>query len=229
MVRGMDKAIGYYRTSSSTNVGDDKDSQHRQRRAVRSYAKANKVRLLGEFYDAGVSGDLPLVERESWAGMLETMEEQGVSLIIVESADRLARSLVVQELTVMLLKERGITLLTSTGQNLTDNDDPSTVAMRQMAGVFSEYEKQRLVLKMRAARERIRAEGRRCEGQLGYAHTDHHLVDLAKGLRRKKKNRSYRKISAQLFELGYKTKNGKPFGADQVKKLCSYTATETAG
>ena len=205
------------------------DSQHRQRRAVRSYAKANKVRLIGEFYDAGVSGELPLVERESWAGMLETMEEQGVSLIIVESADRLARSLVVQELTVMLLKERGITLLTSTGQNLTDNDDPSTVAMRQMAGVFSEYEKQRLVLKMRAARERIRAEGRRCEGQLGYAHTDHHLVDLAKGLRRKKKNRSYRKISAQLFELGYKTKTGKPFGADQVKKLCSYTAMETAG
>jgi DNA invertase Pin-like site-specific DNA recombinase len=222
----MDKAIGYYRTSSSTNVGDDKDSQHRQRRAVRSYAKANKVRLQAEFYDAGVSGDLPLVERGSWAGMLETMENEGVSLIIVESADRLARSLVVQELTVMLLKEKGIRLLTSTGQNLTDNDDPSTVAMRQMAGVFSEYEKQRLVLKLRAARERIRAEGRRCEGQIGYAHTDHDLVDLAKGLRRKKKNRSYRNIAAQLFELGYQTKNGKPFGADQVKKLCSYTPME---
>jgi DNA invertase Pin-like site-specific DNA recombinase len=222
----MDKAIGYYRTSSSTNVGDDKDSQHRQRRAVRSYAKANKVRLQAEFYDAGVSGDLPLVERGSWAGMLETMENEGVSLIIVESADRLARSLVVQELTVMLLKEKGIRLLTSTGQNLTDNDDPSTVAMRQMAGVFSEYEKQRLVLKLRAARERIRAEGRRCEGQIGYAHTDHDLVDLAKGLRSKKKNRSYRNIAAQLFELGYQTKNGKPFGADQVKKLCSYTPME---
>jgi len=207
-------------------VGDDKDSQHRQRRAVRSYAKANKVRLLAEFYDAGVSGDLPLVERGSWAGMLETMENEGVSLIIVESADRLARSLVVQELTVMLLKEKGIRLLTSTGQNLTDNDDPSTVAMRQMAGVFSEYEKQRLVLKLRAARERIRAQGRRCEGALGYAHIDPGLIDLAKRMRRKKKDRSYRKISAQLFELGYQTKNGKPFGADQVKKLCSYTPME---
>ena len=219
----MIKAIAYYRTSSATNVGDDKDSQHRQRRAVRSYAKANKVGLVAEFYDAGVSGDLPLVERESWAGMLETMEGEGISLVLVESADRLARSLVVQELTVMLLKERGITLCTSTGQNLTDNDDPSTVAMRQMAGVFSEYEKQRLVLKLRAARERIRAEGRRCEGQLGYAYKDPGLVDLAKSMRRKKKNRSYRKIATQLFELGYKTKNGKPFGADQVKKLCSYT------
>ena len=222
----MDKAIAYYRTSSSTNVGDDKDSQPRQRRAVRSYAKANKVRLLTEFYDAGVSGELPLVERGSWAGMLETMENEGVSLIIVESADRLARSLVVQELTVMMLKEKGITMLTSTGQNLTDNDDPSAVAMRQMVGVFSEYEKQRLVLKLRAARERIRAQGRRCEGALGYAHIDPGLIDLAKRMRRKKKDRSYRKISAQLFELGYQTKTGKPFGADQVKKICSYTPME---
>ena len=103
----------------------------------------------------------------------------------------------------MLLKERGVTMVTSTGQNLTDNDDPSTVAMRQMAGVFAEYEKQRLVLKLRAARERIRAQGRRCEGALGYAHIDPGLIDLAKRMRRKKTNRSYRKIAAQLYDLGY--------------------------
>ena len=34
------EAIGYMRTSSATNVGDGKDSEARQRKAIESYAKA---------------------------------------------------------------------------------------------------------------------------------------------------------------------------------------------
>jgi len=228
-VSGMEKrqnAIAYYRTSSATNVGDDKDSQHRQRRAVRAYAKENNIRLVGEFYDACVSGEMPLVERESWAGMSEIMEEEGISIVLVESADRLARSLVVQELSVLMMQDLGITIMTSAGQNITDDIDPAKVAMRQMAGVFSQYEKQRIVLKLRTAREQIRMREGRCEGRRGYKFTDHDLIKLAKGMRRKRKNRSYRDIADQLFRLGYKTSTGKKFGADQVQKLCRYRLME---
>ena len=34
------EAVGYMRTSSSTNVGADKDSEKRQRAAIESYAKS---------------------------------------------------------------------------------------------------------------------------------------------------------------------------------------------
>ena len=34
----MKKAVAYYRTSSMSNVGEDKDSLKRQQRAVETYA-----------------------------------------------------------------------------------------------------------------------------------------------------------------------------------------------
>ena len=41
--------------------------------------------------------------------------------------------------------------------------------MRQVAGAFAEYEKARLVAKLRAARDRKRAAGGRAEGRKGHA------------------------------------------------------------
>jgi hypothetical protein len=58
------KAIAYYRTSSATNVGTDKDSLTRQKSAVTAYAKRHGIRIADEFYDAAVSGADPIV-RES--------------------------------------------------------------------------------------------------------------------------------------------------------------------
>lgn len=53
---------------------------------------------------------------------------------------------------------------------LTDNSDPSRVMMRQIAGAFHQYEKARLVAKLRGARERKRkAIGQKVEGRKSYA------------------------------------------------------------
>jgi DNA invertase Pin-like site-specific DNA recombinase len=49
-------AIAYLRTSSATNVGADKDSDKRQRRAIEVYAKHSGYELVAEFYDKAVSG-----------------------------------------------------------------------------------------------------------------------------------------------------------------------------
>jgi DNA invertase Pin-like site-specific DNA recombinase len=42
-------AYGYMRTSSSTNIGADKDSERRQRHAIESYAKAHGYEVAGWF------------------------------------------------------------------------------------------------------------------------------------------------------------------------------------
>jgi hypothetical protein len=47
-------------------------------------------------------------------------------------------------------------VLTANGDDLTDSGDPSRVMMRQIAGSFAEYEKVRLVSKLKGARERKR-------------------------------------------------------------------------
>jgi DNA invertase Pin-like site-specific DNA recombinase len=50
----MTKAFGYMRTSSAANVGEDKDSETRQRLAIQGYADANGIEIAGWFYDAKV-------------------------------------------------------------------------------------------------------------------------------------------------------------------------------
>ena len=49
-------AIAYLRTSSAANVGADKDSDRRQREAMQAFACRAGYELVGEFYDAAVSG-----------------------------------------------------------------------------------------------------------------------------------------------------------------------------
>ena len=75
--------------------------------------------------------------------------------VIVEDASRFARELMAQELGITLLISRGVKLLTASGDDLTASDDPTRKMMRQIAGAFAEYEKARLVSKLRHARERV--------------------------------------------------------------------------
>jgi len=57
--------------------------------------------------------------------------------------------------------------VSASGEDLTDSDDLGRKMMRQVAGAFMEYEKGRLVAKLRGARERSakkdREEGQRPE------------------------------------------------------------------
>jgi hypothetical protein len=49
--RNLVQAVGYVRTSSATNVGHDKDSEPRQRRAIERFAKAAGFVVVDWFND----------------------------------------------------------------------------------------------------------------------------------------------------------------------------------
>jgi DNA invertase Pin-like site-specific DNA recombinase len=156
-------ALAYLRTSSATNV--DGDSSERQRAAIRAYAERAGIEVVGEFYDAAVSGADPLESRPGFVAMLDRIEGNGVRLVLVEDASRFARALMVQELGLLAMQRRGVRVVTASGEDLTAADDPARVAMRQVAGAFAEFEKARLVHKLRGARDRAStAAGRRVEG-----------------------------------------------------------------
>ncbi len=53
------EVVGYMRTSSATNVGDGKDSEARQRKAIEGYAQTSGAVIVDWFYDAAVSGGRP--------------------------------------------------------------------------------------------------------------------------------------------------------------------------
>jgi hypothetical protein len=94
--------------------------------------------------------------------------------------------------------------------------------MRQIAGAFSEYEKARLVAKLRAARERKRVATGKCEGRKTHAELNPELVREARRLRRrlpKGGQRSLRDVSAELARLGHLNAAGRPFSASSVKSM----------
>jgi len=224
------RAVAYLRTSSAANVGADKDSDARQRAAIQRYAKSTGYELVGEFFDAAVSGADPLEARPGFAALLDTLEGNGTRVVIVEDASRFARDLITQELGILSLIRRGVRVLTSGGDDLTESEDPTRKLMRQVAGAFAEYERARLVAKLRHARDRKRDRGERVEGRPPAHVLYPKAVAEAKRLRRASpktgERRSYRDISAALAKAGLLTKAGKAFTATAVKRMVEGPASE---
>lgn len=139
--------------------------------------------LVDEFNDEAVSGADAIEARPGFAALLDRIESNGVRVVIVEDASRFARHVLVQELGVMALQQRGVKVYTAGGDELTATDDPSKVMVRQMMAAFAQFEKARLVAKLAVARKRKREATGKCEGRKGHAELRPEVVKMAKELR----------------------------------------------
>src|SRR5262245_32082291 len=98
------EAVAYLRTSWATNVGAEEGNDKRQRDAIQAFARRDGYEIVDEFYDAAVEGADPVQERPGFAALLERLKGNGVRTIIVETANRFARDLIVQETGHRMLK-----------------------------------------------------------------------------------------------------------------------------
>jgi DNA invertase Pin-like site-specific DNA recombinase len=219
----MKPAFGYTRTSSAANVGDDKDSEKRQRAAITAFARSAGYRIAGWYRDPAVSGADPVTDRPGFAAMLEELVADGVCAIIVESPDRFARDLAVQLAGHDYLRGLGLDLVPASAPEHFLEDTPTAVLVRQVLGAISQFEKATLVAKLRAARDRKRKEtGRKVEGRPSHAEERPEVVSLARRLRRKRRDgtrASLREVSAKLARAGYVNVNGKPFAPISVSNM----------
>ena len=143
------KALAYVRTSSAANVGTDKDSETRQRVAIEGFAKRTGYEVVDWFADPAVSGADAIEARPSFSTILARIAGNGVSTIIVETASRFARDLIVQETGYRLLRDQGITLIASDSPEAFLDDTPTAVLIRQVLGAVSQFEKAMLVSKLK--------------------------------------------------------------------------------
>jgi DNA invertase Pin-like site-specific DNA recombinase len=228
MSRKKAPAFAYLRTSSAANVGVDKDSHVRQREAVERFGRSAGFEVVGEFYDAAVSGADAVDARPGFAQMLERIAREGVRTIIVETANRFARDLIVQETGHKKLRELGIELIAADSPDSFVVDTPTAVMVRQILGAVAQFEKAALVAKLRAARTRAKKSRGKCEGRksLGELHPD--AVVLARRLRRASPKRhksgeqrrmSLRAISAELAAAGHLNEHGAPFNHLSIAKM----------
>ena len=220
--KGKVPAIAYLRTSSAANVGADKDSDRRQREAIASFAKRAEYELVAEFYDAAVSGADPIDSRAGFSAMLERIEGNGVRTIIVETASRFARDLMVQEVGHAKLRERGIDLIAADSPGSFIDDTPTAKLVRQVLGAISEFDKAMTVAKLRGARERKRRDTGKCEGRKSHAELQPELVALVRQLRRRRPKggqRSLREISAELAVRGFINERGNAYSAASINSM----------
>ena len=217
MTRKKIQAVAYLRTSSAANVGPDKDSDKRQLAAIAAYAKAAGVEIVETFYDEAVSGADLIETRPGFRAMLERLLSNGVRTIVVETANRFARDLMVQEVGYAMLKERGIELIATDKPDAFLDDTPTAVLIRQVLGAVSQFEKAMLVSKLRGARDRKRATGVKVEGRKSHAELRPEVVELARQLHRKQL--SLREIAAELFAAGHATKRGRTFSSSAIASM----------
>ena len=218
------KAFGYLRVSGKGQAGEDKHGLQRQREAIQRYAKSNKVEVVEWFTDAGVSGATELDNRPALGELVLAVETNGVSDVLVERLDRLARDLVVQELILARFKRSGVRL-TSVSEGDVGDGDPSRKLVRQIMGSVAEYDKAILVAKLRAARENKRRRSGRCEGPRFYGESDpaeRRAVERVYELRRKRPGRrrlGSTRIAQAMQREGFPTRFGGEWTAQTVKAI----------
>jgi len=217
------EAIGYMRTSSAANVGDGKDSEARQRKAIETYAKSAGMLIVDWFYDAAVSGADPVEARPGFTAALTRIAGNGVRTIIVETANRFARDLMVQEVGFAMLQDLGITLIAADSPASFLDNGPTSKLIRQILGAVAEFDKAMTVAKLKGARERARRQHGKCEGRKSYVEREggQELVALARQLHHNPNGRpqSLRKVAAALAEQGYVTPSGRHYSASAVASM----------
>jgi DNA invertase Pin-like site-specific DNA recombinase len=210
------------RTSSSSNVGADKDSEKRQRVAIDAYTSANGMTVVGWYYDKAVRGSDLVTTRPGFADMLAAIARNGVRIIIVESPDRFARDLAVQLAGHDHLSRLGVTLIPASAPDHFTEDTPTAVLVRQVLGAIAQFDKASTVAKLKAARDRKRAATGKCGGRRSHMEARPEMVQFAKRLRRKRPKggqRSFREISAALAAAGYVNERGAPFAPMSVRNM----------
>jgi len=212
----MRKALAYLRVSGRGQIKGD--GFRRQREAIRRYAQAHNIKLVGEYRDEGVSGKKDLADRKGLAALLDRLESNGIRTVLIERADRLARDLMVSEVILGQFRELGVRVIAADGggELTVGEDDPTRKLIRQVLGAVAEFDKSVTVLKLRAARERIRRRQGRCEGRkpFGSYPGEAETLQRIRQLRRKPprgKRASCAKIAAQLNAEGRPTRTGVPW------------------
>jgi DNA invertase Pin-like site-specific DNA recombinase len=213
-------AIGYTRTSSAANVGEDKDSVARQRKAIQAYANRAGFKIVAWFDDPAVAGADAIDARPGFLQALETIAGNGVRTIIVETANRFARDLIVQETGWKRLQAEGIALVAADAPDSFIDETPTAVLIRQILGAVAQFDKAMTVAKLRGARERKRRKsGGKVEGRKSYAERNPAMVEQARELSQQTPRLSLREISAALAERGFKTPSGASYSASAVKSM----------
>lgn len=147
--------IAYCRTSTE-NQKEEKTIEL-QEKDITKFANRTGIEIIAWYKDEGVSGGLE--NRPALVGMMDSLESSAdIDGVVIYKLDRLARDLYIQEGLIKELSKMGKELVSTLEPDL-GSDDPFRKAFRQMLGVFAEFEKAMITLRMKTGRNNAVAKG----------------------------------------------------------------------
>jgi len=205
-----EQAFAYLRVSDTSQRKGD--GFPRQEQAIREYAKLHNLDIV-KIYKEDISGTEEY--RPVLAELLLSLElnGHGIKTVIIEKLDRLARDLMVQEGIIVKFTSKGYNLISAIeGADLLVNE-PTRKFIRQVLGAVAELDKQMLVARLRASRQRKKARTGKGEGVVGYRDTEEgrqlllHIAELRKR-NDKGKRLTLQQTADKLNEEGIRTMRG---------------------
>ena len=225
IIRTMGKtAFAYLRVSGKGQV--DGDGFTRQLGAIEQYAASHGFRIRKVYREEGISGAKELENRPALLELLEAIGSRDVRVVMIEKLDRLARDLMIQETIIGDLRKRGIELVSVAEPDLC-SDDPSRKLVRQIFGAIAEYEKAMIVLKLRGARQRIKARTGRCEGMKAYGEGRTEKRVVSRILELRAAGLALDRIAETLNTEGAKPKYGVKWYGSSVSNVLKRNAAVT--
>ncbi len=219
------RVIGYTRVSTAEQV--DGFGLDVQEAAIRTYCKAENLRLVAMVSDEGQSGSNGLDDRRGLAEGLARIERGEATALVVYRLDRLARDLLLQE-TVHARLEAGGAAVLSVSEPAVEGDDATRVLVRQLLGGIAQYERAVIRGRMMAGKAAKVAQGgygggrppygyRAASGSLEPNPEEAAILQTVKTMRRE--GASYREIATALSEAGLATRNGSAWNPNQIRRI----------
>jgi DNA invertase Pin-like site-specific DNA recombinase len=199
-----------------------------QEQAIKSYCKANSLRVVDWYRDEGISGANGLDTREGLAQALAGLKSGEADVLVVYRLDRLARDLILQETVVERLREDGTPVQSATEDLDTDTDDPTRILIRQVIGAIAQYERSIIKARMVAGKRAKKAAGGFIGGRAPYGYRvvnkelvpdddEQEVVKLVQKLH--KQGKSLRAIADELDVKGYQPRDAAQWHPNTVRRI----------
>jgi DNA invertase Pin-like site-specific DNA recombinase len=120
-----------------------------QRRAIRSFARAEKLAIVAEVFEDR-SGTLPLDERPGLQEAMAAALQHGAATLLVANRDRLARDERVAFNALEAFRSAGLRVMYADGSN---GDDEGSMLLDGISHVIAAHERRRIVARLKAGRD----------------------------------------------------------------------------
>ena len=150
------QAIGYLRVSTNVQVRDGFGLDV-QRASIEETSERIGAEIVAWCSDEGVSGTVEALDRPGFNCVVKHLTAGDADVVIVHHADRLARTLTVQEAALAVLWTHRATVYIGGDEVVADDpSDPIRTMVRQILGAVNEYARRDAMLKMHSGRKAIR-------------------------------------------------------------------------